>query len=71
MEPKEAISRIILGRDRWCIVKVVIVDCYTSCRIRCLIDANQSVTQFEHVVAKGNDDELCIFRSVLDVIGYN
>lgn len=33
-------------------IKVMIVDCNTLRHVRCLINANESVAQFKHVISK-------------------
>lgn len=36
--------------------------------IRRFIDTNQSMTKLEHVIAKGDDDELGVLSPVFDVV---
>jgi hypothetical protein len=40
----------------------------TSRLIRCFINTNESVAEFEHVVSKGDNYELSVLRPVLDVV---
>lgn len=36
-----------------------------------LVHTNQSRSELEHVVSQGNDNELCILGSLLDIAGHN
>ena len=45
------------------------VDRHRLGAVVCLVDANEPVGQLEHVVTKGDDDELGILGPLLDVVG--
>ena len=36
-----------------------------------LVDANQTGCQLEHIIPQGNDDELCILRSLFNIASNN
>ena len=37
------------------------------CHMIDLVDSNQSLSKFEHVISQTNDDELCVFRPLFNV----
>ena len=50
------------------LVKHIIFEILTSSLIRCFVNTNQSVTEFEHVVSKRDNYELGVLRPVLDIV---
>jgi len=52
-------------------LKGVVIDGYTSSSIGSLVDSNEAMTEFKHIVSQGDDNELSVFRSVFNVVGYN
>jgi len=43
----------------------------TSSSIGSLVNSDQAMTEFKHIISHRDDNKLSIFRSVFDVVGYN
>lgn len=37
----------------------------------CFVNSHKSVSKLKHVVPQADDDELCVFRALLDVVSYD
>ncbi|ETN00818.1 hypothetical protein PPTG_24185 [Phytophthora nicotianae INRA-310] len=47
------------------------IDRHTLRGVIRLVNPHQSIRELEHVVAQGDDDELCVARALLDVVAHN
>lgn len=48
--------------------KRVVVDRDTLRCVRSLVNANEAVTELEHIVSKRNYDELCVLRTIFNIV---
>lgn len=47
----------------------MVINGNTSRRIGSLVNSDEAMAEFEHIISERDDDELCVLCPILDVVG--